>query len=99
MIFSGEIEDSQQQQPLQDTMEEKFSAMTSQQAHLLMQLNEKRRLIETEKMRAQKQSEDERRKLCETVFWYVIHKSQGGQEFEETGGAQVTFNCSVLHQF
>ncbi|XP_068735780.1 fap1 adhesin-like isoform X1 [Montipora capricornis] len=68
----GEIEASQGEA-------EDDQAVTSQLALLRMQLDEKRRLIEAEKHRAQTEWEDQRRRLGQTAFWYVIGKAQGSE--------------------
>lgn len=71
--------------------------MTSQIAYLQMQLEEKRRHIEAEKYRAQAEWEDQRRRLGQTAFWYVIGKAQGNQNVREGTGSEVrnlaTFVC------
>lgn len=63
--------------------------MTSQIAYLRMQLEEKRRHIEAEKYRAQAEWEDQRRRLGQTAFWYVIGKAQGSQDVGEGTGSEV----------
>ena len=63
--------------------------MTSQIAYLRMQLEEKRRHIEAEKYRAQAEWEDQRRRLGQTAFWYVIGKAQGSQNVGEGTGSEV----------
>ena len=42
-----------------------------------MQLDEKRRHIEAEKRRNQEQLDEERRRLGQTAFWYVLGKERG----------------------
>lgn len=83
----GEIEESQQ-----DEAEEE-QAVTSQLAYLRMQLDEKRRHIEAEKHRTQAEWEDQRRRLGQTAFWYVIGKAQGGQAGGERPGSEVRLLC------
>ncbi|EDO27938.1 predicted protein, partial [Nematostella vectensis] len=52
--------------------------VTSKQLSLLkMQFEEKRRHIETEKRRNQEQWEEDRRKLGQTAFWYMIGRTKG----------------------
>lgn len=72
VLLLGEIEE-----PEQDEAENE-QAVTSQIAYLRMQLEEKRRHIEAEKHRAQAEWEDQRRRLGQTAFRYVIGKAQGG---------------------
>lgn len=67
-------------------------AVTSQIAYLRMQLEEKRRHIEAEKYRAQAEWEDQRRRLGQTAFWYVIGKAQGNKNVGEGTGSEVR-NC------
>ena len=58
--------------------------MTSQMTLLRMQLEEKRRHIEAEKRRTREHWEEQRRRVGQTAFWYMIGKAQGaGQEFSE----------------
>ena len=64
-------------------------AATSQMAYLRMQLEEKRRHIEAEKYRAQAEWEDQRRRLGQTAFWYVIGKAQGSKNVGEGTGSEV----------
>lgn len=63
--------------------------VTSQIAYLRMQLEEKRRHIEAEKYRAQAEWEDQRRRLGQTAFWYVIGKAQGSKNVGEGTGSEV----------
>lgn len=79
----GEIEETPQ-----DEVEDE-QAVTSQIAYLRMQLEEKRRHIEAEKHRVQTEWEDQRRRLGQTAFWYVIGKAQGGQNPGEGTGSEV----------
>ena len=79
----GEIVESQGDEGEQE------KAVTSQLAYLRLQLDEKRRHIEAEKHRAQAEWEDQRRRLGQTAFWYVIGKAQGGQPVEERPGSEV----------
>ena len=73
LLFTGEIEEG--------AGEEENHVASSQLALLHMQLEEKRRHIEAEKLRNQAQQEEERRRLGETAFWYLLGKSrQPGQE-------------------
>lgn len=68
--------------------------VTSQIAYLRMQLEEKRRHIEAEKYRAQAEWEDQRRRLGQTAFWYVIGKAQGSKNVGEGTGSEVRkFGC------
>lgn len=83
-MFLGEIVET----PQEDVEDEQ--AVTSQIAYLRMQLEEKRRHIEAEKHRAQAEWEDQRRRLGQTAFWYVIGKAQGGQGVGEGTGAEVS---------
>ncbi|XP_022802926.1 calmodulin-regulated spectrin-associated protein 2-like isoform X3 [Stylophora pistillata] len=76
----GEIEEPEQNEA------EEEQAVTSQIAYLRMQLEEKRRHIEAEKHRAQAEWEDQRRRLGQTAFWYVIGKAQGGPGVGEGTG-------------
>jgi len=69
-------------------------AVTSQLAYLRIQLDEKRRHIEAEKHRAQAEWEDQRRRLGQTAFWYVIGKAQGGQAVGEGPGFEVSYAMS-----
>ncbi|XP_078381859.1 uncharacterized protein LOC144664608 isoform X1 [Oculina patagonica] len=78
----GEIEETP------DAVEDE-KAVTSQMAYLRMQLEEKRRHIEAEKHRAQAEWEDQRRRLGQTAFWYVMGKAQGGQNVGEGTGPEV----------
>lgn len=57
-----------------------------------MQLEEKRRHIEAEKYRAHAEWEDQRRRLGQTAFWYVIGKAQGNKNVGEGTGSEVR-NC------
>lgn len=54
-----------------------------------MQLEEKRRHIEAEKYRAQAEWEDQRRRLGQTAFWYVMGKAQGSPKVGEGTGLEV----------
>ena len=90
VLFLGEIEESQEDETEQE------QAVTSQLAYLRMQLDEKRRHIEAEKHRAQAEWEDQRRRLGQTAFWYVIGKAQGGQPVEERPGSEVRFLTSQI---
>lgn len=86
----GEIEESQEDET------EQGQAVTSQLAYLRMHLDEKRRHIEAEKHRAQAEWEDQRRRLGQTAFWYVIGKAQGGQPVEERPGSEVRLLISQI---
>ena len=90
VFILGEIEESQQGEA------EENQALTSQLAYLRMQLDEKRRHIEAEKHRAQAEWEDQRRRLGQTAFWYVIGKTQGGQTVGEGPGSKVKNLFAVL---
>ncbi|XP_020617788.1 calmodulin-regulated spectrin-associated protein 2-like isoform X4 [Orbicella faveolata] len=71
--------------------------VTSQIAYLQMQLEEKRRHIEAEKYRAQAEWEDQRRRLGQTAFWYVIGKAQGNQNVREGTGSEAVHVDRVPH--
>ena len=59
-----------------------------------MQLEEKRRHIEAEKYRAQAEWEDQRRRLGQTAFWYVMGKAQGSHNVGEGKTSEVRkFGC------
>lgn len=61
-----------------------------------MQLEEKRRHIEAEKYRAQAEWEDQRRRLGQTAFWYVMGKAQGSQNVGEGTGHEVRNLVSIV---
>ncbi|KAJ7361842.1 hypothetical protein OS493_014484 [Desmophyllum pertusum] len=86
----GEIEET----PQDEVEDEK--AVTSQIAYLRMQLEEKRRHIEAEKHRAQTEWEDQRRRLGQTAFWYVIGKAQGIRTLEKELGPRCCTRTKFL---
>lgn len=88
----GEIDDTP------DEVEDE-KVVTSQIAYLRMQLEEKRRHIEAEKYRAQAEWEDQRRKLGQTAFWYVMGKAQGSQKVSEVTGLEVRNLVAIVCLF
>ncbi|XP_048590718.1 uncharacterized protein LOC5518363 isoform X4 [Nematostella vectensis] len=81
----GEIEET-----ASDEEQDEEKVNSKQLSLLKMQFEEKRRHIETEKRRNQEQWEEERRKLGQTAFWYMIGRTKGEEVATGSGENQVT---------
>ncbi|XP_048590716.1 uncharacterized protein LOC5518363 isoform X2 [Nematostella vectensis] len=83
--MQGEIEET-----ASDEEQDEEKVNSKQLSLLKMQFEEKRRHIETEKRRNQEQWEEERRKLGQTAFWYMIGRTKGEEVATGSGENQVT---------